>query len=51
MEVKSAANRKAKSLNSLVDNYGVPHGIKLSPANFGADGPIESIPLYMTMFL
>lgn len=51
VEVKSAANRKAKSLNSLVDNYGVPHGIKLSPANFGADGPIESIPLYMTMFL
>jgi predicted AAA+ superfamily ATPase len=51
VEVKSAINRKAKSLNSLIQNHGAAHGIKLSPANIGADGNIETLPLYMTMFL
>lgn len=51
VEVKSATNRKAKSLQSMTQSYGVLHGIKLSPANLGADGPIETLPLYMAMFL
>jgi hypothetical protein len=51
VEVKSASNRKAKSLNSLIQNHGAAHGIKLSPANVGADGNIETLPLYMAMFL
>lgn len=51
VEVKSATNRKAKSMESLIRNYGVAHGFKLSPANMGDAGQVETIPLYMAMFL
>lgn len=34
VEVKSATNRKAKSMKSLVENYGVQHGFKLAPATW-----------------
>lgn len=51
VEVKSAANRKAKSIKSLVENYGVQHGFKLAPANMGDPGKVETIPIYMTMFI
>ena len=51
IEVKSADNTKAKSMISIIENYGVPHGIKLSAKNVGGTDRIDSIPLYMAMFL
>jgi len=51
VEVKSADNTKAKSLNSIIENFGVTYGIKLSTKNFGSTQNIDSIPLYMAMFL
>ncbi|PLS32145.1 ATP/GTP-binding protein [Bifidobacterium margollesii] len=52
VEVKSSANRQAKSMRSMIDNYGVQHGIKLSPGNMGMAGDkVEVMPLYMAMFL
>ena len=51
VEVKSADNTKAKSMTSIIDNWHVPHGIKLSTKNVGAAGQVESLPLYMAMFL
>lgn len=52
VEVKSADNTKSKSLNSVMTNWGVKKGIKLSSKNIGEnkDG-VLSIPLYMSMFL
>lgn len=52
VEVKSADNTKSKSLNSIMNNYGVKQGIKLSTKNIGYDSNgILSLPLYMSMFL
>ncbi len=51
IEVKSAENTKAKSMNSIIENYGVKHGIKLSAKNVGGTEIIDSYPLYMAMFL
>lgn len=52
IEVKSSANRKAKSMQSMIENHGVEHGIKLSSGNMGAIGErIDVMPLYMAMFL
>ncbi|MCH9276778.1 ATP-binding protein [Bifidobacterium amazonense] len=52
VEVKSSQNRKAKSMNSLIDNHGVRHGIKLAPGNYGTIGDrVEVLPIYMAMFL
>jgi len=51
VEVKSVANKKAKSMDSLFQNRGVSHGIKRSPGNVSAEGKIDRFPLYMTMFL
>jgi predicted AAA+ superfamily ATPase len=51
VEVKSADNNKSKSLNSLIGYRGVQKGIKLSGKNVGVFGEIESLPLYMAMFL
>jgi predicted AAA+ superfamily ATPase len=51
IEVKSADNTKAKSMNSIIENYGVKHGIKLSVKNVGGTEIIDSYPLYMAMFL
>ncbi|MDR0596388.1 MAG: ATP-binding protein [Clostridiales Family XIII bacterium] len=51
VEVKSADNTKSKSLDSVMENYGVEAGIKLSGKNVGKAGRIESFPLYMAMFL
>ena len=51
IEVKSADNTKAKSMNSIIENYGVKHGIKLSAKNVGGTEIIDSYPLYMAMFL
>jgi predicted AAA+ superfamily ATPase len=51
VEVKSAENTKSKSLNTVMANYGVKHGIKLSAKNVGKTEKVESFPLYMAMFL
>lgn len=52
VEVKSSANRKAKSMRSLIENHGVKRGIKLSPGNVGTIGQsVEVLPLYMAIFL
>ena len=51
IEVKSADNTKSKSLNSIIENYGVKKGIKFSTKNVGIKENIDSLPLYMAMFL
>ena len=51
IEVKSGDNTKAKSLNSLIDNWGVKKGIKLSIKNTRINGKIETLPLYMAIYL
>jgi predicted AAA+ superfamily ATPase len=51
VEVKSADNTKSKSLNTLIGHYGVEKGIKLSAKNIGKGEKIDSIPLYMAIFL
>ena len=51
VEVKSGNNTKAKSLQSLLGFWGLDKGIKLTSANIGTSGKIESLPLYMAMFL
>ena len=51
IEVKSGDNTKAKSIESLVGFWGVEKGIKLTSGNVGAAGKIETLPLYMAMFL
>ena len=51
VEVKSGGNSKAKSIGSLVGFWGVAKGIKLTSGNVGVAGKIETLPLYMAMFL
>ena len=51
VEVKSGNNSKAKSLSSLVGFWGLDKGIKLTTGNSGISGKIESLPLYMAMYL
>ena len=51
VEVKSADNTKAKSLDFVMTKYGVERGIKLSAKNVGGTDTVESLPLYMAMFL
>jgi predicted AAA+ superfamily ATPase len=51
VEVKSATNTKAKSLQTLMQNWNVQHGIKLSTKNVGSTGNVDSYPLYMALFL
>lgn len=51
IEVKSADNTKSKSMNSIIENWGVKHGIKLSSKNIGETKNVDSYPLYMAMFL
>ena len=51
VEVKSAENTKAKSMTAVIENYGVKHGIKLSTKNVGSNDIVDSLPLYMAMFL
>lgn len=51
VEVKSADNTKAKSMRSIIENWNVPHGIKLSSKNTGGVNPVDSYPLYMAMFI
>ena len=51
VEVKAANNTKAKSMDAIIKNYGVKHGIKLSSKNVGGTANVDSYPLYMAMFL
>ena len=46
IEVKSADNTKAKSLQQYVKNYNPKYSIKLSAKNFGFENNIKTIPLY-----
>jgi len=51
VEVKSAGNTKSKSMDNIIRNYGVQHGIKLSSNNVSIKENIDTFPLYMAMFL
>ncbi len=52
IEVKSSENTKSKSLNSLINNWNVQKGIKLSTKNVSIiSDKIINIPLYMAIFL
>ena len=51
IEVKSAGNSKSKSLESVMNKYNVPKGIKLAPSNYGKKNNIDIFPIYMAMFL
>lgn len=51
VEVKSADNTKAKSMDAVIAKYGVKQGIKLSAKNVGGTDLVCSLPLYMAMFL
>jgi predicted AAA+ superfamily ATPase len=51
IEVKSADNTKSKSMNNIIRNYGVQYGIKLSARNSAYSPQVDSLPLYMAMFL
>lgn len=46
IEVKSADNTKAKSLNSYIRSYKPKYSIKLSAKNFGFENGIKTVPLY-----
>lgn len=46
IEVKSADNTKAKSLNVYMQTYRPAYAIKLSAKNFGASDDKRIIPLY-----
>lgn len=53
VEVKSADNTKSKSLNSVMTNWNVQQGIKLSTKNIGYNKELNiyKIPLYMAIFI
>lgn len=51
IEVKAADNTKSKSLTSVINNWHVEQGIRLSTKNVGRKDKIVSYPLYMAMFL
>ena len=51
VEVKSADNTKAKSLDSLFKNNKISSAIKLSAKNVSGKDKILSFPLYMAMFI
>ncbi|MBR5319148.1 MAG: ATP-binding protein [Peptococcaceae bacterium] len=51
IEVKSAENTKAKSMQMAITHWGVTHGIKLSSKNVSGNDTVENFPLYMAMFL
>lgn len=51
IEVKSAGNSKAKSLETVMNKYNVKKGIKLAPSNYGKKNEIDIFPIYMAMFL
>ena len=46
IEVKSADNTRARSLNNYIKKYNPEYTIKISSKNFGFENNIKSIPLY-----
>jgi len=50
VEVKSAENTKSKSMDNIIKNYGVKHGVKFSSNNISINEKVETYPLYMAMF-
>ena len=46
VEVKSADNTRAKSLENYMKKYKPEYAIKVSSKNFGFENNIKSIPLY-----
>ena len=51
VEVKSAANRRAKSMRSILDRGLASRGIKLSTNNRGVSGAVDTYPLYLAPFI
>jgi predicted AAA+ superfamily ATPase len=51
VEVKSAGNTKSKSMDNIIKNYGVKHGVKLSSNNVSTSEKVDKFPLYMAIFL
>ena len=51
IEVKSAENTKAKSLNMYINQYKPYYAVKISTKNFGFDNGKKSIPLYAVFCL
>lgn len=51
IEVKAGDNTKAKSVDIMVNRHGMARAVKLASKNVGVDGKIETLPLYMAMFL
>jgi len=51
IEVKSAENTKAKSLNLYINQYKPPYAIKVSTKNFGFNNGKKSVPLYSAFCL
>ena len=51
IEVKSAENTKSKSMESIIKNWNVKKGIKLSGKNISGNDVVRNYPLYMSMFL
>ena len=51
VEVKSSDNTKSKSMNAVIEQYGIKQGIKLSAKNVGETAAFDTLPLYMAMFL
>ena len=50
--MKSSNNTKSKSLNTLINNWNLAKGIKLSTKNVSIiSDKIINIPLYMAIFL
>ena len=46
VEVKSADNTRAKSLEIYMKKYNPEYAVKISSKNFGFENNIKSIPLY-----
>jgi len=46
IEVKSASNVRAKSLNEFIRRYSPSYSIRVSSKNFGYENNIKSVPLY-----
>lgn len=51
VEVKSADNTRAKSLNIYINTYNPEYAIKLSTKNFGFENNKKSVPLYAAFCL
>jgi predicted AAA+ superfamily ATPase len=51
IEVKSAENTKAKSLNVYIGSYKPAYAVKLSAKNFGFEDGKKTVPLYATFCL